>query len=98
MGMNVMKKIILTLLIAMPLWACQSEDEQAGESEALCECVKGKKPNGEWDLQLSEACIQMCIETFGPELKGMETWFQENCDLDLQHPKVDKKEEEEVRI
>ncbi|MEO0584150.1 MAG: hypothetical protein AAF135_18190 [Bacteroidota bacterium] len=30
-------------------------------------------------MRLTPECMQLCVETFGPELKDMETWFEEHC-------------------
>jgi hypothetical protein len=58
-------------LLLSGLWAC-SPQEQAFD---LCSCL----PEQAEQMQLSQECIDACIEKFGENLEGMEAWFAENC-------------------
>jgi hypothetical protein len=55
------------------------------ETKELCDCVTTE--TGEWDMYLSPACAELCKDTFGEDLNGMEEWFQQNCER-LYHPKT----------
>ncbi|MCI4671241.1 MAG: hypothetical protein MRZ79_24085 [Bacteroidia bacterium] len=86
----------LLLLFTAGLWlvSCQPNNKSEKASSSLCACVQGKTPEGTWDMHLSEDCIQLCLKTFGPELKGMEDWFKLHCGLELKHPEVKEKSKE----
>jgi hypothetical protein len=76
---------LLWASLSLGLMACQS----SAEAEPLCDCLH-TDANGQWDMQLSQECMAMCVEKFGPELKGMEAWFQANCDYSFEHPEVEQ--------
>ena len=65
----------MVLLLGIML-GCQSQEEKELET-ALCGCVQTE--SGKWDMRLTPECMQLCVETFGPELKDMEAWFEEHC-------------------
>lgn len=89
-----MLRIILILIFIPVLLSCQSEGSDT-DHDALCDCVQ-TDVKGRWDMNLSPECIQLCVETFGPELTGMEGWFRENCGYELKHPEVSPKDPEVV--
>lgn len=74
-------------LVGLALWllaGCTSEKERAKE---LCDCVTTE--TGEWDMYLSPECERLCKDMFGPELDGMEEWFQRNCER-THHPRTEQ--------
>ncbi len=66
-------------LLVLLLLACSTPQPETERPE-LCDCVPAA--GASWNGQLSEKCMEMCIEKFGPTLEGMEEWFQENCQFD----------------
>lgn len=94
------KYLLLLLLPALFSTSCQSEtqaDEQVELMEELCSCVGNKKPDGSWDMHLSQECINLCMKVFGQELKGMDEWFRQHCGFDSS-PKAHQEESKEVNI
>lgn len=83
---NPLSCILFPLFVLVGLTACQ----QDSESHALCNCIQTDE-QGRWDMHLSPDCMKLCVETFGPDLKGMEQWFKEHCDYSFEHPKTDNK-------
>ncbi|SDK37030.1 hypothetical protein SAMN05421823_102574 [Catalinimonas alkaloidigena] len=51
---------------------------QPKEAPDLCDCVPVDE-QGNWDMHLSEGCIQQFIDRFGEDLHGMERWFRDSC-------------------
>ncbi|MGD1839946.1 MAG: hypothetical protein ACFB0B_03485 [Thermonemataceae bacterium] len=70
-----MRKNIVYITTSLLLLTCQPKEKQ--EATTLCDCVDSSSER--WDMQLSEECIDLCIEKFGESLEGMEEWFEENC-------------------
>ncbi len=78
-------------LLLMGLFAC-SPQEQAFD---LCSCL----PEGSGQKQLSQECIDACIEKFGDNLEGMEAWFAENCpDAPAPKPQVAQSKLSHIRL
>lgn len=82
-----MRSIVWLSLLTGLLWSACGEPD--AEAEALCDCVQ-TDAQGQWDMHLSPDCMALCVEQFGPELKGMEAWFRENCGYDFRHPEVEE--------
>jgi len=74
--------LIALLLVALSACFCSCKDDK----KTLCDCVTTE--TGEYSMYLSPECEELVKQKFGPELEGMETWFQENCER-VQHPKPD---------
>lgn len=70
--------IFFSLIVLLP-FGCGPDKKE------LCDCVT--TDTGEWDMYLSKECQQKMIDTFGPDLNGMEEWFRENCER-ISHPKL----------
>ncbi|MEM9983610.1 MAG: hypothetical protein AAF804_00815 [Bacteroidota bacterium] len=75
---------LFLLISGLLMSSCGDSDSD----QALCDCVH-TNADGSWDMQLSEECMQRCVEEFGPSLKGMEAWFEENCGIQFQHPHME---------
>ena len=73
---------ICVILLGSVCWIACGRSES---NQALCDCIH-TNADGSWDMQLSEECMQRCIEEFGPGLEGMEAWFEKNCGFQFQHP------------
>lgn len=49
----------------------------APKPEELCKCVENEA--FQHQMILSSDCMDACVQHFGEDLSGMETWFKENC-------------------
>lgn len=58
-------------LLFLGLIACSPKKEAFD----LCTCL----PEKSGQMQLSQECMDACLEKFGENLEGMEAWFAENC-------------------
>ena len=86
MHMRQVIPVTFLLLSLMGLWSCtEAEAERTPPPATLCDCIN-IGPEGRWDMKLSSACMQQCIDAFGPELKGMEAWFKDECGYELGLP------------
>ncbi|MEL6535315.1 MAG: hypothetical protein AAFQ98_07890 [Bacteroidota bacterium] len=59
------------------LAACGQAKESPTQEFDLCNCNSWDR--GERDMELSQRCIDACLEKFGPQLEGMEEWFRDHC-------------------
>ncbi|HAA13537.1 MAG TPA: hypothetical protein DCE41_18330 [Cytophagales bacterium] len=80
---------ILVIGLLLFISACGKSSQAPADLEFdLCDCNTWDR--GQRDMKLSQRCIDACLKEFGPNLEGMEEWFQENCD-----PMDEKKDTEE---
>jgi hypothetical protein len=78
---------LLTIGIASLMLSCIVERKPSVE---LCNCIHN--PQFQESNQLSQECIDACIEFFGEDLEGMEDWFKKNC------PSTEAKGQSEIVI
>ena len=67
-------KTCLILFLAVSLSSCLVRKPP---EEELCKCVNNEAFQAHG--YLSEECLQACLNYFGEDLEGMESWFQKNC-------------------
>ena len=70
-------------------WLVTCQGPADGQEFDLCDCQVWDR--GQRDMELSQKCLDACVEAFGAELVGMEAWFDEHCNP--QDPKPNTHEE-----
>lgn len=75
------------IILLSILFGCSQNKGQAEEFD-LCACQVWDE--GVRDMSLSEKCIELCLEKFGPQLEGMEEWFAEHCDPQAPKPNTEE--------